>query len=764
MSARQKMTDERFLSVLSAELQSSVSWAMEHLQDDQVKNLQYYLGMPLGNEVKGRSQIVSWDVFEAVESAMPGFIEPFFSDEKIATFTPRGPEDEAYAEQASDYCNHIVKQRNAGFLLFNTWIKDALLSKVGVVRAEWEAEEAKRLEFRGLMPEQLAMMVQDGAAQVIEHRAYPVPGLPPMNQAQIVQAGGQVPMLHDVTVIRKSPGCVKIENVRPENFVLTSGVGSIDKARVIGEWVVYTRSDLKRLGIRQADTVDSYDAPTVIDGVLQKVRDGSASDHSSVHDDATDLSLEEIRLFKGFIKADRDGDGIAEWRRVLVGGGESPILEDEEAETHNYAVISPIMIPHRVIGLGYADVARPIHELKTALTRQYLDSLYLANRPRTYVNLDAGVSLDDLLSDRIGGLVRGRGPAQNAVQPLQTTAVSRDALEGLQLADGMRETRLGIPKFNPGVEADALHKTATGVRSINNLVDKRQKMTLRIMAETGIKDLFKLVLRLITEYQDAPAIVRMRGKFVPFDPRGWSPEMDVTIDVGVGTSDETETLAQLQQFGQYMTWAQQVGVVQPRNVYEFGVMLAKNARLKGADQKLVTDPSTLPPQQPQQDPKLLLEQFKAQTEAQRFQAETQVEEGRRQAEMQRQMAQDQNRQEMEARQKQLELQQEAQLEQIRMAAKAESEARQMAFEQWKVEFQAGQATQLEVMRQQATTQEPIDLTPLASQIEALAGHIFAPAKVVRDGSGSVVAVEKGGQRFAVQRDGQGRAAGLSPLQ
>lgn len=755
------MTADRLLGVIQHELGAAAAWSTEHLQEDQVKNLQYYLGMPLGNEIKGRSSVVSWDVFEVVESAMPGFIEPFFSGDTIGKFEPRGPEDEAYSDQATDYVNHIIKQRNSGFLLFNTWIKDALLSKVGVVRGEWQEEPPKRRRFSGLTDEQMTMLTQDSSAELVAHREYPVPGMPPMNPAQMVQAGGRVPMLHDVEIMAPQPGCVKLENVRPENFVLTSGIGSLDKARVIGEWAVFTRSDLVQLGIRQARTVQSYDmASAVLDGRLDQVRDETAME-LALADGAADESTEEIRLFKGFVRADWDGDGIAEWRRVLVGGGDDPILENEEADTHNYCVISPILIPHRVIGVAYADAARPLHEIKTTLTRQYLDSLYLANRPRTYVNMDAGVILDDVLNERIGGIIRGRGPAANAVTPIQTAAVSRDALEGLQVADNMRETRLGIPKYNPGLESDALHKTATGVRSVNNLVDKRQKMTLRCLAETGIKDLFRLVLRLVTEYQDVPAIVRLRGQFVPFDPRGWSPDLDVVIEVGVGTSDETETMMLLQQIGQYMGWAQQAGVVQPRNVYEFGRMLIKNARLKGGDQRLLTDPRTLPPAQPQPDPKMAVEQFKAQQDAMRFQAEAQQEQQRREAEARMQMATDQNRQEMEARQKHLELQQAAQIEQMRQESAERTEQQRLAFEQWKVEFQAQHQLALEQTRQSAQAAPSVDLAPLVRQMQELAEYVMAPPVIERDPStGRVAAVAKGGRRLTVQRGPDGRAAGL----
>ena len=43
----------------------------------------------------------------------------------------------AAAEQETDYVNHVFMQHNPGFLVLYSFIKDALLSKVGVVSLEF---------------------------------------------------------------------------------------------------------------------------------------------------------------------------------------------------------------------------------------------------------------------------------------------------------------------------------------------------------------------------------------------------------------------------------------------------------------------------------------------------------------------------------------------------------------------------------------------------------------------------------------------------
>ncbi|MEJ7932571.1 hypothetical protein WG922_21555 [Ramlibacter sp. AN1015] len=607
-----KMSDDQLRVLLHQEVSQAAAWSDSNIREEQERNLRYYLGLPMGNEVAGRSQVLSWDVFEIVESAMPSFIEPFFGGDRIGEFQPRTQDDEAYCEQATDYVNYLIKDANPGFMIFTTWLKDALISKVGVVRAEWRDEPPKKGEYVGLSDEQLIQIAQDPAIEITEHKAYPVPGMPPLNEAEQIMLGGQVqiPMLHDITMRKKQPGCVRVENVRPENFIISRGAKSTEAARIVGEFVTYTRSDLAEMG--HPTDVASFDAHQ-FDGQIEVLRDDT-SGIVRENDGSADPAMEEVTLFRGFVRCDYDGDGIAELRRVLAAGDQ--VLENEEAEWQDYCIITPIPIPHRVIGMGYADPASEIQDIKTALTRQYLDSLYRANNPRTYVNMQASVNLDDLLTTRIGGVVRGNGPAANAIQPLMEVAVSRDALEGIQYADNMRETRLGITRYNQGLDSDSLNKTATGVQKIMNAADKRQQMTLRIMAETGIRDLFRLTLRLITKYQDMASTVRLRNQWVQFNPQGWNPDMDCVVAVGVGNGDKTETLMMLQQFGQFMAQAVPFGVVKPENVYEFLRLVAKNGKLRGAEEKLITDPSKNP-QPPQPSP----DQIKAQADVQKFQAE-----------------------------------------------------------------------------------------------------------------------------------------------
>lgn len=622
-----KMTDDDLRQVIDQEVSESAQWSGSVLAADRERNIQYYHGMPMGNEVDGRSQVVSWDVFEVVESALPSLLEPFFAGDHICEFEPTNQEDEEYAEQATDYINYLIKKKNDGFITFNTWIKDGLLSKVGIVRTWWDAtRKTKKESYKGLTDQQLTRITQDKKITIVTHDEVPdpddaqhrhqaqesLPTLPPDQQQQIMQMLNQPPkMLHDIdVVVDAGPRGVRIDNVPPETFVLSRHAKKLADVSVIGELRRYTKSDLVEMGYSKARVaaLSEYDVSLNFNDVMSARNEDR---QRWMGEDSTDDSMQKLWLFFGFIRVDYDGDGIAEWRRVFMAGND--LLENEEVDDHEYNIWSPILLPHRIIGMGYAEPIVEIQNIKTALTRQYLDSLYIANNPTTYAT--PGANLDDLLSNRIGRVVRVKNIGDAG--PMPTALVASESLQGIELADTMREGRLGVTRYSQGLDADSLHKTASGAAAFRTSAQQRLMMTLRIFAETGCKDLCKRILKLTCEYQDKPATMRMRNKWVEYDPRNWSSEMDVTINVGLGTGDKSETIAFLNLMGQYFIQAQPLGVVTPENVYALGKMLLKAGNIQGGESKLLTDPATTPPKPPQKTPEQTLAEAELQIEQMR---------------------------------------------------------------------------------------------------------------------------------------------------
>lgn len=601
-----KMTDDELRSAVDHEVSESAAWTGSELAGERERNLSYYLGHPLGNEVPGRSQVVSQDVFEVVESALPSLLEPFFAGDDICEFKPTSVGDEAYCDQATDVINHLIKEKNDGFLLFNTWIKDGLLSKVGIVRSWQDATRIKKRErYQGLTDMQLAGLVENPAVTVLTHDAKADPSAP-----------GQ--SLHDVELeVDRGPAGIRIENVEPSSFILSRHAKRMADVTAIGELRQYTRSDLVSMGFKRdrVERLSDYQAAHE-DFAVDRDRLMQAD-----HGEGANLQL---TMFFGFVKVDFDGDGIAEWRRVFMAGND--ILENEEVDDHEYSLWSPILLPHRIIGMALADPVIAIQDTKTSLQRQYLDSLYIANNPTTYAV--EGVNLDDLLSTRIGKVVRMKAP--NLAGPLQTTLVANESLQGIELMNTVREERIGISRLNQGLDADSLNKTAAGARIADARDQRRLLMMLRIFGETGCKDLCKRLLRLTCEYQDKPGTIRLRDTWVEYDPRNWSPDMGVTVNVGLGTGDKSQTIQFLTMMGAYFQQAAPLGVVTPENVYQLGKMLMKAGNIQGAD-RLLTDPANAPPQQPQESPEQVLARMELELETMRQQGKARDAEYKREA-------------------------------------------------------------------------------------------------------------------------------------
>jgi hypothetical protein len=131
------------------------------LSEERADALDYYFGdmdqdMPAQD---GRSRAVSTDVADTIEGLMPSLMDIFAGSDEVVRFEPVGPEDEAAAAQETDYVNHVFMQQNPGFMVLYSFIKDALLSKVGIVKVWWEErEEESRETYYDLTDDQFALL------------------------------------------------------------------------------------------------------------------------------------------------------------------------------------------------------------------------------------------------------------------------------------------------------------------------------------------------------------------------------------------------------------------------------------------------------------------------------------------------------------------------------------------------------------------------------------------------------------------------------
>ena len=530
------MDDEQLGSVVSREITESLNHFDTEYTQDRIDALDYYLGRPFGNEVEGRSSVVDTTVADVVEQIMPSMMRIFTGTDKVVRFAPRNEEDVEAAEQATDYVNFILQTDNDYYRILYNFIKDSLLFKIGVVKVCWdEMDEVKEEVYEGLEDSELALLLANPDVEVVEQ------------ETTVIRAGDEELGIEEISSFdvklrtRTKSGRVRVENVPPEEFLVNRRAKSLDDARFICHRTQLTVSELVAMGYDQEE-IETYAGVGELETETEVRKRFGDLDGKQDYDYA-DPSQREVPVYESIIKVDYDEDGVAELRRVLsIGDAGDYVLENEIIDYVPFAVVSPILMPHRLIGRSIFDLTKDLQVIKSTLMRQYLDSTYLSVMPRV-VAVEGQVNLDDLLDGTAGSIIRTRTPG--AVQPLSTGGVGGEIQPLMRYIDEIKESRTGMSKASAGLDANALQSsTASAVAATVKGAGQKLEAYARTIAETGMKDLFKIVLKIVSIYQQAPRIVRLRNEFVPIDPREFEG-FDIVVNVGLGTMDDQEKMARL---------------------------------------------------------------------------------------------------------------------------------------------------------------------------------------------------------------------------
>jgi hypothetical protein len=610
-----KMDDIEFQGIVRNEIEQALGHYDTEYSQDRIDAMDYYLGEPFGNEQPDRSQVVSTEVSDTIEHIMPSLMRIFTQSEEYVRFAPHGPEDVAVAEQASDYCNWVINNDNRGFEIMHNWFKDALILKNGVVKFYWdEKTDIETEEYADLNDEELTIILADPEVEIVEQDERTI------GEDMITPDGMMIPapVLYDIKVKRtKTDGKVCIENVPPEEFLITSRAKSLEDADFVAHRSSMSVSDLVQMGYSR-DEIEKYAGVSDVETSEERTSRFEDLEGGAPYD-SLDPTMRDVLVTECYIRSDYDGDGVAEFRRVLTVGNGYHVLENEECDQIPFAILSPILMPHRAIGRSVAELVMDVQLIKSTLMRQLLDNIYNTNNARV-VAVEGQVNLDDLLTNRPGGIVRTR--TAGAVQPLQVPEVSSSVFPALNYMDSVREQRTGISKQSMGLDADALQSTtATAVAAMQAASQGKIEMIARVFAETGVRALFRGILHLVTKYQNKEKIIRLRNNFVTMDPRQWDNMYDVQINVGLGTGQREQQLATLFQIA-----AKQEGIMAtmgPNNPIvtpiQYRNTLSKIAELSGFKDasEFFQDPRNAPPPPPQQqgpNPQMQMEMAKAENE------------------------------------------------------------------------------------------------------------------------------------------------------
>lgn len=527
------MTDDELRSILRLEVDDAVSFVDEEVSPDRARATRYFMGeepgMPEGAAAQNRATFVSTDVRDSILAIMPELMRIFFGAERPVEYRPVGQEDSEAADQASDYVQYVVLgQDNDAFSIFYDWFMDALRHRLGVVKFWWDEQvELTETTLEGLTELQLAEIGQDGE-EVIGYEEIPS------------EAGA----LYNVRIRRvDNRGKVKVEPIPPEEFFWSRTAKSIADARVCGHRTVMTVSDLVAMGYEWADVSDlDSDADLPFnDERLARDREGQIEYDM----DSRDPSLRRVLYTEVYMRVDYDGDGYAEMRRICLGGTEYRILNNEPFDYLPFACLTPIPEPHAVLGTSISDLTMDIQRVKSQIIRDQLDSLSNSIYPDTVV-VEQQVNYDDVLSGDLPRVIRVKTPG--AYQEMPRTFTGAAAFPMIEYHDRVKQSRVGISEATQGLDADILKAgvTAEAVAAASAGGMARIEMIARVFAGTGVKDLFRGILRLLIRHQDWQRTVRLRNTWVDVSPAYWNAGMDVVPSVALGRGTNQERFIALQ--------------------------------------------------------------------------------------------------------------------------------------------------------------------------------------------------------------------------
>lgn len=604
---------------------------------------------------KGRSSVVSHDLRATIKKVLPSIMRIILGNEKTVEYLPIGEGDEAAAEQATDYINHVVLPQSDGYKAIHDAVHDALKLRNGILT--WyvdERIEVKTSEHTDLTEDALIQLVADDGVEVLEQAE---------RVEQIEGPDGQ-PVnfpVYDLRIRRKEQKRrIRLEAVPPEEFLIHERAVNFEEAPLIGRKTTVTRSDLVAMG---------YDREQV-NQLPDRARDDTDDEaFERRHDTSTDLSdedvphsMQEIDYYDLYVRIDMDDDGIAELRRLTFGGdvAERYLLENEEVDEAPFADIKSESKPHDWEGVAISDDVCEIQRVKTVLLRQTLDNIYWQNDRQPIFQDGAILNMEAVMEPAFGRPIQVQKgvSVRDAMGYQNVPFVAGNAFAMMEYMDREVSERTGVSDASGGLPPDALQNVTAKATALFEQQGIGQTEEIVKEIARGLKKAFAGLLRLVIKNPDMVAMYRLNDTWVQADPRHWNAGMDATVNIGLGAGTRERDMAMMQiVMNVHRELVQTLGAdnpfVKPHNFYNTASKLFEAAGLKSINQYL-TKPD---PQELEQ----LKQQQTVNPQQQRFEAELQLEQRRMQLEMQL---------------KQLDMQQKMQLEQTRIAANRDKEAAQ----------------------------------------------------------------------------------------
>ena len=538
-------TDREMQLEIRRRIEAAREWREEHLDEDQTDATDRYWGRPLGNEEEGRSKVVSTDLRDTVLAMTPSILRVLVGPEAVVEFTPDSAAAVEMAKQMTKAVQYVVMEDNPGFMVHHAAIKDALVRRLGIIKWWWaEEEHIVGSKHTGVTEEQLRALENDE-----EVEDYEITG-----KYQIQGPQGPEEVMDCEIRRRTKRGRVKIAAVPPEEMLFSSDGRSFDEALMLCHLREISVSEALGMGI-DPDLVEEHR------GVTSRYREGELGSQRRIDEtdhDETQQTDEDIILFgEAYTTYDADDDGLAEMLKIRVIGEAFEIIDYELVDEAPFGELCPDPEPHTIIGQSIDDRVADIQKIKSAVLRGSLDSLSLSLNPATEV-VEGQVNMRDVMNPEIGAVIRVTRPGM--LREVTHTYVGKEAFPMLTYMDEVKEARTGISKASMGLHPDALQSsTQAAVAATLSGAQQALELITRLFAEAGIRKMYSGIAKLLIKHQDYAREIRVGGEFVEMDPRHWRADLNLTVNIALGSGGMQEKITRLMMLDQKQAELMQLG-------------------------------------------------------------------------------------------------------------------------------------------------------------------------------------------------------------
>ena len=560
---KEKVTDEQLVNLIEDGVQQSIGdWLnTSDLTQERLKSTYEYAGVPEGHlQPQGVSSIVDTSTTEVVEAYTAILSDLFLNNKKVAKFVPmdQTPGSFKQAHDASLITNYAIFKQNDGWSLLQTWIKSALLWKNAIVR--WDYIEDFNYvieEYDEIDQARLDELLSQDDVEIVGDLEYE-------NKGDVDPVAGQEAMTLVYVNVRlrrkKDNSKVRIENVPPEAFRISRDASDIEKAAFVGVQQDMTRSEIRKWWPDVAADIENWDelgdtedwAGNAYYSEEKAVRKFVTGQEYWTGRENVDLHMleanREVTVTECWIRVDRDGDGIAELKHIIIAGDH--ILAEEDVDMIPIACLNPIDIPYEFYGLSMADFTRSSTLASTAILRGFVENTYLTNYSPKLADPNV-VDFSALQNMKPKQLIPTNGNPAGAVQPLPPETISTGTVPLLEHLQMIKEQATGVSKAAQGLN-DTLYVSGNSeekMAAVQSASQKRIQHIARRFAETGMKRLCMGVYQTMRACMNRNMKMHMYGVFKEINPATLPMDMECEIFLDIGENSNKNQIMKLTKLG-----------------------------------------------------------------------------------------------------------------------------------------------------------------------------------------------------------------------